>query len=210
MFAYDLAHWLTFLAAAALLNLAPGPDIAFILGKTAQGGRRLGFAAMAGIWTGALGHIVFAVAGLSAILAQSAIAFSIVKWVGAAYLIWLGLKALRSDGGDFVARQKGSAALWPTFRQGVLVSLLNPKVAIFFLSFLPQFVVPGAGPVPAQLFLHGVGIIVVAGFIEPPLILVGDRLVRKMQRQPRFGLWLDRTLGAVLIALGIKLATSRA
>ena len=89
MFDYSLIHWTTFFTAAVLLNLAPGPDIAFILGQTVRGGRNSGFAAMFGIWTGAFGHVLMAAAGLSAILATSAMAFSIVKWAGAAYLIWL-------------------------------------------------------------------------------------------------------------------------
>jgi len=210
MLDYDPAHWLAFVTAAALLNLSPGPDIAFILGKTAQGGSRPGFAAMLGIWTGTLAHVGFAVVGLSALLVSSAIAFTVIKWVGAAYLIWLGIKALRSDGSGFVAQAKGPATFWPTFRQGILVNLLNPKVAVFMLAFLPQFVVADAGPVPAQLALHGVMIIVIAGLIEPPLVLAGDRAMRTLRNRPAFGLWLDRTLGAVLIGFGLKLATSRA
>jgi threonine/homoserine/homoserine lactone efflux protein len=207
---YDAAHWVAFVTAAALLNLSPGPDIAFILGKTAQGGRGAGFAAMLGVWLGTLGHVGFAVAGLSALLVSSALAFTLVKWIGAAYLVWLGIKALRSGGGGFVQHAEGSARLWPTFRQGVFVNLLNPKVAVFMLAFLPQFVVPGAGPVAAQLALHGVLIIAVAALIEPPLVMLGARLMAGLRTRPAFGLWLDRTLGAVLIALGLKLATSRA
>ncbi len=206
---YDPLHWLTFLVAATLLNLSPGPDIAFILGKTAQGGRRVGMAAMLGVWAGTLGHVLAAALGLSAILVGSALAFSAIKWIGAAYLIWLGIKALRSGGGGFVGHVSGAPDFWPTFRQGMLVNLLNPKVAIFMLAFLPQFVVIGAGPVPVQLALHGVMIIVVAGLIEPPLVLAGDRVMRGLRTRPAFGLWLDRTLGALLIALGVKLAASR-
>ena len=144
MFDYSILHWTTFVTAAILLNLSPGPDIAFILGQTVRGGRRAGFAAMAGIWTGALVHVGFVAAGLTAILASSAVAFSIVKWVGTAYLIYLGLSALGSKGGKFINdKVEISPSGLKVMRQGVLVSLLNPKVAFFFLAFLPQFVVPG-------------------------------------------------------------------
>ncbi len=206
MFDYSLLHWTTFLTAAVLLNLAPGPDIAFILGQTARGGRKSGFAAMLGIWSGAFGHVLLAAAGLSAILATSALAFTLVKWVGAAYLIWLGISAIRSGGGSFVSNgPQLNSSFFPIFRQGMVVALLNPKVAIFFLAFLPQFVVAGAGPVWAQLFLHGSLIIVVAALVEPPLILAGERLTSALRNNRKFGLWLDRSLGAIFIALGIRL-----
>ena len=207
MFDYSLLHWTTFLTAAVLLNLSPGPDIAFILGRTVRGGRRAGFAAMFGVWAGALVHVSAAAAGLSAILASSAVAFAIVKWIGAAYLIYLGIAALRSDGGTFVADQAaGETSAVRILRQGILVSLLNPKVGLFFLAFLPQFVVPGAGPVWAQLALHGLLVIGVAALIEPPLVLIGERLTAGLRRNPRIGKWLDRTLGSVFIGLGIRLA----
>ena len=207
MFDYSVLHWTSFLAAAFLLNLSPGPDIAFILGQTVRGGRKSGFAAMLGIWTGAFGHVLMAAAGLSVILATSALAFSIVKWAGAGYLIWLGIAALRSGGGSFISdnnvTSRGFASIW---KQGVMVGILNPKVAIFFLAFLPQFVVSGAGPVWAQLFLHGFLIIVVAAFIEPPLVLAGDKLTSKLRGNPAIGRWMDRSLGSIFIALGIRLA----
>ncbi len=95
------------------------------------------------------------------------------------------------------------------FRQGIVIAIFNPKVAIFFLAFLPQFVVEGAGPVPAQLFLHGALIIVVAAFIEPPLVIAGSRLVDKLRKSQKFGLWMDRTLGAMFVGLGIKLALTK-
>ncbi|MBV1866028.1 MAG: LysE family translocator [Rhodobacteraceae bacterium] len=207
MFDYSLLHWTTFLVAAVLLNLSPGPDIAFILGQTVRGGRKSGFAALFGIWTGAFGHVLMAAAGLSAILATSALAFSIVKWAGAAYLLWLGYKALRSKGGSFVSdKVTSSPSFFPIFRQGVVVALLNPKVAVFFLAFLPQFVVAGGGPVWAQLFLHGSLIIVVAALIEPPLVIAGEKLTSRLRDNPQLGLWMDRSLGAVFVALGIRLA----
>lgn len=210
MFDYTLLHWTGFLTAAILLNISPGPDMAFILGQTIRGGRRAGFAAMLGVWLGALCHVGFAALGLTAILATSAIAFAAVKWIGAGYLVWLGISALRSGEGSFVPTDDGRAATsGRILRQGVMISLLNPKVAIFFLAFLPQFVVAGAGPVPAQLALHGVLIILVAALIEPPLVLLGHRLTASLRANPRIGLWIDRTLGAMLIGLGIRLATSQ-
>lgn len=209
LFAYDLHHWLTFFTAALLLNLAPGPDIGFILAHTVRGGRPSGFAAMLGVWTGALGHVFFAAVGLSAIIMASATAYSVVKYVGAAYLLWLGVQALLSKGGFTVeTRTARPQSLRRIYTQGVFIDLLNPKAAIFFLAFLPQFVVPDAGPVTWQLVLHGVLIIVVAGFVEPPLILMGDRITTTLRDNRRFGAWLDRSLGGFFVFLGLKLAAS--
>lgn len=183
--------------------------MAFILGQTARKGRPGGFAAMFGIWTGTFLHVVMAAVGLSVILATSAIAFSIVKWAGAAYLVWLGIKALFSHDGRFAANGRAKElSMRAIYWQGMMVSALNPKVAIFFLAFLPQFVVVGAGPVSAQLFLHGSLIIAVAAFIEPPLVFTGSRLAAALKNNRRVGLWMDRSLGALFIALGIRLAIS--
>jgi threonine/homoserine/homoserine lactone efflux protein len=181
--------------------------MAFILGHTMKSGTRAGFSAVFGIWTGACIHVLLAAFGLSAILAASAIAFSTVKWVGAIYLVWLGIQALRSKGEGGFVRAAGETLGWRRiYRQGVLVSLLNPKVAIFFLAFLPQFVVEGAGPAWLQLAVHGGLIIVVAFFIEPPLILAGGRLADLFKNNTKIGLWLDRGLGALFVALGVRLA----
>jgi threonine/homoserine/homoserine lactone efflux protein len=207
MFDYSLLHWAAFFTAAFLLTLSPGPDIAFILGQTVKGGRKSGFAAMFGIWGGTIGHIILAVVGLSAILSASATAFAMVKWVGVAYLVWLGLVALRSRGGSFISETvqvdtSSSRIFW----QGALIALLNPKVAIFFLAFLPQFVVPDAGPTWAQVCLHGFLLICVSAFVEPPLVLVGERLTARLRNNPRLGQWIDRSVGVLFIALGMRLA----
>jgi len=204
MFDYSLAHWLTFFTAAALLTLSPGPDIAFILAQTAKRGRQAGFLAMYGIWTGAFFHVFLAAFGLSAILATSAVAFGLVKLAGAGYLIWLGVQSFRS----FEALNKAKPAASSStsiYRQGILVAALNPKTALFFLSFLPQFVETKAGPVSAQLFLHGSLVIAVALFIEPLLVLAGAKLATKMNSSPRLGIWLDRGLGTLLVGLGLSL-----
>jgi threonine/homoserine/homoserine lactone efflux protein len=209
MFDYTTVHWMTFLSAAVLLNLSPGPDIAFILGQTLRNGRRKGFAAMFGVWTGAGLHVVMAAVGLSAILASSAVAFLMVKWLGAAYLVWLGIKMLLSRGDSLVSdEQSNNLSGWSIYWQGMLVSVLNPKVAIFFLAFLPQFVVEGVGSSAAQLFLHGSLIIVVAALIEPPLVMAASRLGAFLRMNRKIGLWMDRGLGALFVALGARLAAS--
>ena len=209
MFGYTLAHWSTFFVAAIFLKLSPGPDIAFILAQTARHGQSSGFAAMFGIWGGAFLHVLLAAVGLSAILATSATAFIFVKWVGAIYLIWLGIQAFRSNGisysSDTEAEQSSNLEI---FQQGVLVATLNPKVAIFFLAFLPQFVVVGAGPASAQLFLHGALIIVVAAFIEPPLVIPGSKLTRYLGQNPNVAAWMDRGLGTLFSGLETRLALS--
>ncbi|PKR89048.1 LysE family translocator [Pleomorphomonas diazotrophica] len=207
MLGYDWAHWATFFVAAFLLNVSPGPDIAFILGHTARGGRRQGLAAMFGLWAGAFCHVVFAAVGLSAIVATSATAFSLVKWAGVAYLAFLGISALRSKASAFdVKATPVESRLSAVFLQGMLVDILNPKVAIFFLAFLPQFVVDGAGPVPLQLLLHGALIIVVAATVEPLVVLGGAWLTARLRASNRLALWLDRSLGALFLGLAAKLA----
>jgi threonine/homoserine/homoserine lactone efflux protein len=162
---------------------------------------------MFGIWGGTIGHIILAVVGLSAILSASATAFAMVTWVGVAYLVCLGLVALRSRGGSFISETvqvdtSSSRIFW----QGALIALLNPKVAIFFLAFLPQFVVPDAGPTWAQVCLHGFLLICVSAFVEPPLVLVGERLTARLRNNPRLGQWIDRSVGVLFIALGMRLA----
>ena len=208
MFEYTLLHWSAFFSAAVLLAISPGPDIAYILGSTVRGGTRQGVAAMLGIWAGAFVHVVMAVAGLSAILMTSATAFTVVKWIGAAYLIWIGIQALRSSGGGLVAEdtKRVQGGMHRVFAQGMLICTLNPKVAVFFLAFLPQFVVPGAGPTWAQLLLHGVLVIAVSALIEPPLVMVANRLAKLTKANPAITRWMDRGMGSLLIFLGIRLA----
>ncbi|MFK7862782.1 MAG: LysE family translocator [Pseudohongiellaceae bacterium] len=204
MLDYGLTHWLTFFTASFLLTLSPGPDLAFILAQTARGGRRAGFVAMYGVWTGAFGHVFLAAAGLSAIIATSTLAFTLVKLGGASYLIWLGFQALRAKSSGDKAESE-IAAKGSVYWQGVLVALLNPKTAIFFLSFLPQFVVPSAGPATLQLLLHGSLVIATAIFVEPAAIIASATLSEKLKEKSTFGAWLDRILGSVLIGMGLRL-----
>ncbi len=204
---YDLNHWLVFLAAALALNISPGPDIAYIVSNTVASGKRHGFAASFGVCSGSVVHVLAAAFGLSAILAASAFAFSAVKWVGAAYLIYLGIRALVSAGARFkIDAQRSENSAFAIYRQGFMIDVLNPKVAVFFMAFLPQFANPALGHVPAQLVLHGALVIAVALVVEAGIVLIAARFTDALRRSPRIGLWLDRALGTVLIGLGMRLA----
>ncbi len=213
MFDYSLVHWATFVSATVILNLSPGPDMAFMLGQTIRGGRAKGFAAMFGMWLATACHAVVAAFGLSAILLASASAFSVMKWAGALYLVWLGYQAIRSSGSalmpDNEVNNRSENSKTTVFRQGFFVCLLNPKVALFFLAFLPQFVVAGAGSTTSQLLLHGILVVVISGLVEPPLIIIADRLSQRVRNSVSVGRWLNRALGCLFISLGIKLAIYR-
>ncbi len=206
----DLTFWLPFLLASIALNIAPGPDLLYILTKTIRHGKKVGFASAVGVCTGALFHVFIASLGLSAILVSSSLAFSLVKYIGAAYLLYLAFQAFRSSGYDFqidVLTEKPES-VFQAFKQGVLIDILNPKVAIFFMAFLPQFLREDAGSVSVQLFYLGLIVIVVAIIVEVLYVLATDKISAKLRSSKRFSIWLDRTVGVVFAGLGIKLATS--
>lgn len=209
MFDYSLTHWLTFIGAGLALEFTPGPSMLYILGQTARHGRGHGLISLAGVLSGGVAHIVLTVFGLAALIARSAVAFSILKWIGAAYLIWLGIQSLRAppaaEAGAAPA-PAGAPNAWRAYRQGLLIDLFNPKVALFFVAFIPQFVVPGAGPVAAQLALHGVLLLALAAVCDAPLVLIGARLMRWFRGREALARWSERGLGAVFVGLGARLA----
>jgi len=150
----DWPVFLAFVAAGLALNIVPGADMTFIIASAARGGRRDGVIASLGVGAGALVHILAAVLGLSAILASSQAAFDLIKWAGAAYLLWLAFSLIRSR--EAAARPAPRAAPgWRLFRAAMLINILNPKVALFFLAFLPQFVDPDAAMPALQILCLG-------------------------------------------------------
>lgn len=207
----DISYWLVFFTAALALNLAPGPDLMFVLSRTVTQGRRVGLASAAGVSTGALVHVAAAAFGLSAVLATSAVAFAAVKWIGAGYLIYLGIQTLRKGGTANIHASLQESRVTPlqAFRQGVLVDLLNPKVALFFMAFLPQFVRPGYGSAPMQLLWLGVLVIAVAITVDSSFVLIAYRTTGYLRRHPKASVWLDRLLASIFIGLGLRLAFSR-
>lgn len=205
----DSHYWLVFLTTAVALNLSPGPDLVYILSRTIAQGRRVGLASTAGVCSGAVVHVLAAACGLSAILAASATAFSAVKYIGAAYLVYLGVQALRSPGAslDFAAAGETAAVTpWQAYRQGVLVDLLNPKAAIFFMAFLPQFVRPEHGASSLQLVVLGLLVILVAIVVESLFVLAAARSTDYFRRNRNASAWLDRALGTIFVGLGVRLA----
>ncbi|MEO1592685.1 MAG: LysE family translocator [Cyanobacteria bacterium J06632_22] len=207
----DISYWLIFFSAAFALNLAPGPDLVYILSRTIAQGQKIGLASSLGVCSGALVHVVAAALGLSAILATSAMAFTIVKYMGAAYLFYLGLQALRSKGSRFSLEPEQTlpVSAWAAFRQGMLVDVLNPKVAVFFMAFLPQFVRAEAGPATLQTLLLGMLVILVAILVESLFVLAAARVTHVFRNNQQLSVWLDRVLGSILIALGVRLVLSQ-
>lgn len=204
----DYAYWTIFLAAAIALNLSPGPDLIFILSRTFTSGKVVGIASSAGVCTGALVHVGAAALGLSAILTTSITAFSIVKYIGAAYLVYLGIKNLQCPGTRLQLSGESTQHLsaWEAFKQGMLVDILNPKVAIFFMAFLPQFIRPDVASVPFQLAGLGILVILIGFPIECMFVLLATKITQVLQNNTAISIWLDRFLSSILIGLGIKLA----
>ncbi|NOY44675.1 MAG: LysE family translocator [Deltaproteobacteria bacterium] len=207
----SFSYWGVFFSAALAINVSPGPDLIYILSNTLAGGRKVGIASSLGVCSGALVHVLAAALGLSTILVTSALAFRVVQYVGAAYLVYLGVRALASKGTsiDMAERSKrGGRKMTPrqAFRQGVLVDVLNPKVAIFFMAFLPQFVRPELGNPAAQIAVLGGLVILVAVVVECAVVMAAARTTDFLRRNPRCSIWLDRVLGSVLVGLGLRLA----
>ena len=197
-----------FLAAAILLNLTPGPDTVYILGRSIAQGREAGIASALGISLGSIFHTCAAALGLSAILATSAVAFGAIKLLGGVYLIFLGLKMFFERSGQLSLpsnfRRRTTAA---AFRQGVLTNILNPKVALFFLAFLPQFIDPASGTkVLAFLFL-GLTFVTTGTIWCFNLAWFASAFSERLRANETVAQWLNRTAGALFVFLGVRLAT---
>ncbi|OAN44750.1 lysine transporter LysE [Paramagnetospirillum marisnigri] len=196
-----------FLGAAVLVTLSPGPDNLMILGLGMSRGRRQGMAFGFGCALGCLSHTVLAALGISALIAASAWAFLALKIMGGMYLLWLGIQALRSSGRIRVdgMSEASPERLLPLFAKGLVANAVNPKVVLFFLAFLPQFVVEGTLSAGWQIgalgLLFSAQAVLLFGLIGYGSGWIGQRLVRA----PRAGLWLDRLAGGVFIGLGVKL-----
>lgn len=195
-----------FTAASLVLIFTPGPDMTFYLGQTLAGGRAHGFAAMLGAFAGLLVHSMFAALGLSALLATSATAFTVLKFLGAIYLLWLAFKAVRH--GSAVQFRPGtppSGSFGRIFRLGLAINLLNPKIVMFFLTFLPQFVAASDPHAAAKLLFLGLFFIALGVPCCALLILAAGRLSTVLRRSPRVMRVIDYLFAGVMGAFAARL-----
>jgi threonine/homoserine/homoserine lactone efflux protein len=204
-------HYGWFLATAMILVITPGQDTFFILGRSLSGGRAAGIAAALGISAGSVIHTFAAALGLSALLATSPYAFMAVKFAGAAYLIYIGVRALLSRSSGLPGEQGASAGegRWAAFRQGILSNLLNPKVALFFLALMPQFITAGSVHKVGAFLALGLSFVALGVMWCVVLAIGAARLRGAFLRRPSMANVLNKVAGVMFIALGLRLATAR-
>lgn len=204
-------NYIAFLLTGIILNLTPGTDTIYILTRSIAHGRKAGIASALGISTGCLVHISFAAFGLSVILARSAIAFNMVRIAGGAYLIYLGIRALSKRSFSFAlsADQNKPRSVHSIYGQGILTNVLNPKVALFFLSFLPQFVNPvnAYGPVP--FLILGLTFLTTGTLWCLCLAFISSSMTAFLRNNKTIGLWMNRLSGLVFLLLGLQLLLKR-
>jgi len=202
----DFSSLLVFIAAGLLLNITPGPDVLYIVGRSIGQGRIAGLVSVLGISTGCLFHVASAALGLSALMLALPLAYDVVRYAGAAYLVWLGVRALASKSSPLHVQHVAPERLGRVFRQGVVTNVLNPKVALFFLAFLPQFTDPARGPVSLQIALLGLLFIANGTIVCVGYALAASWLGEWLKSRYDVATWLNRAMGGLFVGLGVKLA----
>jgi threonine/homoserine/homoserine lactone efflux protein len=197
-----------FAAAALALAVVPGPAVTYVVARSVEHGRRAGLLSVLGVSTGGLVHVTAATAGLSALLASSASAFTVVKLVGAGYLITIGLLRLYGRGGDDDA-DVAPLRRGRVYAQGVVVNVLNPKTALFFLAFLPQFVSPHRWPVAAQVGLLGCLFVAIAAASDSVYAVTAAALAGRMRGSSRVARLKRFFTGVIFVALGATAAAAK-
>jgi len=201
------ATFAVFAAAALALLIVPGPAVAYVITRSASQGRRAGLISVLGLHTGSIVHVAAAATGLSALLLASATAFEAVKLAGAAYLVWLGMVRIFGRGN---AEERGAAApatMRRVYGQGVVVAILNPKTALFFVAFLPQFVDSRRGPIAAQVVVLGLCFIALGLMSDGAYAIVAGTIAPRLRsRRAATSGWSPRASGAIYVALGVVAA----
>ncbi|UYM06811.1 LysE family translocator [Solicola gregarius] len=200
---------LVFAASTFALLVVPGPSVVYVMTRSIEQGRGAGLMAMLGLETGALLHAVAAATGLASLLAASSVAFSTIKWTGAAYLVYLAVRQFRLTSPDTETdRGVRTSSRGRLFRDGVLVDLLNPKTCIFFIAFLPQFVDESRGPAPTQMLALGLCFVVLAGLCDGTYALVSGGIGGRIGQSPRLQGRVNRATGGVYVLLAVVAVSS--
>ena len=205
---HDVSWWL-FIVASIVLIVTPGQDMILVMSRSIAQGSAAGVATAAGVSVGLVGHTLLATLGLGAILRTSEWLFVLLKLAGAAYLVYLGLQLLRTRSHQFASACGAPRSLMRLFADGALSNVSNPKIAIFYFAFLPQFVAPNASHPTLAVFMLGLVFAALTFVVKGPVGLAAGRLWGWLRRRPDALKWLYRTSGAVLIGLGLKLAFER-
>lgn len=203
------AHWLLFFIASLVIIATPGQDMILVMSRSIAQGPAAGIATAVGVSTGLLGHTVLATLGLGAILRTSEWLFIALKLVGAAYLVYLGLMLLRTRNAQLLVSAGGRRSLARLFVDGALSNITNPKIAVFYFAFLPQFVRPGAAHATLTIFVLGVSFALLTFAVKGPVGLFAGLLSGWLRQRPQVLLGVYRSSGAVLLGLGLKLAFER-
>jgi len=201
--------WLLFIIASLVLIVTPGQDMILVMSRSIAQGSAAGVSTAAGVSVGLAGHTVLATLGLGAILRASVWLFVALKLVGAAYLIYLGIQLLRSKHHALAVCVGAPRSLWRLFFDGALSNISNPKIAVFYFAFLPQFVLPGAAHPTLCVFVLGLAFAGLTFLVKGPVGLGAGLLSGWLRSRPKALAWLYRTSGTVLIGLGLKLAFER-
>lgn len=200
---------LLFIAASAALAVAPGPDNIFVLTQSALYGRKAGVFVTLGLCTGLIAHIAAVALGVAAIFKTSAVAFTVLKVVGAAYLLYLAWQAIRAGGMSIAAEGGSPISAKALYARGILMNVTNPKVAIFFLAFLPQFADPSRGAISGQIVLLGLVFMVTAFVIFCGIAWAASRIGAWIQNSQRAQIIMNRVVGTVFVLLACRLAISK-
>jgi threonine/homoserine/homoserine lactone efflux protein len=197
----DNSTMLVVALASLALVVIPGPAVIYILTRSVSQGRSAGLVSAVGVNLGSSVHVLAALAGLTVLLANSAVAYTAVRWAGVSYLAWIGIRTLMKDDSDFAQPQLEQTALRKIFIQGVLVNMLNPKVAIFFLAFLPQFVDADASNATTQTLVLGMTLVTIGLITDSLYALAGGSVGEALRRRPTFARTTRIVSGSIYIAL---------
>ncbi|MFL1672855.1 LysE family translocator [Paenibacillus dendritiformis] len=204
----DILSVLSFLGVAVLLTLMPGPDNVFVLAQSISQGRKAGIATALGLCSGLIVHVAAATFGISAIIYQSALAFAVVKYAGAAYLLYLAWKSFREKDAGLTLNDEKALHYYALYKKGILMNLLNPKVSLFFLALLPQFVDQAAGHVPVQMLVLGIVFILQAIILFSVISFFAEKLRYLLLRNPSISRKMNYIQGSLLGLIAVQIAFS--